>query len=654
MEFAPGGSVQDRLARNGAFSAFEATGIAIDAAKGLSAAHKAGILHRDMKPANLLIAGDGAVKIADFGLAKPTVGGEHQLTQQGQVLGTPYFMSPEQCETLELDHRSDIYSLGATYYALLTGANPYQNEGSVIRILRAHCEGEVLDPRKANRMVPDACAMIVAKAAAKRPEDRYQSVEEMLADLEAVNATLSGGSIVLPSQSGLRTRAKTPSSVYRRPILTATALVLLLATVGGLIAIWRSNGGNEVEGEAPGRRDGSAVAAIPSGPPVNVGVLNSLTGTMGASGSATIDATLLAIDEVNQGGGVLGRPVVPVVRDTRSNVENFAPEAERLIKDDKVSVIFGCWTSSGRKTVVPIVERYDNLLVYPRSYEGIEESPNVFYLGSTPNQQIMPAVQWAVNKLNRRRFFLVGSDYVFPRIANEIIKLQLEELGVELAGEAYRPLGSRDFDTIAAELAAAKPDCILSTVSGDSNVAFFQAIRKAGVTPAETPTISFSIGEEEILHLDINQVAGDYAAGRYFQSIDSEENRRFIEKFRAKFGPQRVLTDPMEAAYMGVKLWAAAVNEAESLDIRLVRQAMRSIRLPSPGGETRIDPATHHAFRTPRIGQIKSNGQFQIVWEAESRVAPEPYPIERSAEQWRAVLHDLKRSWNGQWAAPEE
>jgi urea transport system substrate-binding protein len=325
-----------------------------------------------------------------------------------------------------------------------------------------------------------------------------------------------------------------------------------------------------------------------------------------------------------------------------------------LIEADKVAVIFGCWTSSGRKSVVPVVEKYDNLLVYPRSYEGIEESPNVFYLGSTPNQQIMPAVRWAHDVLRKRRFFLVGSDYVFPRIADEILKLQIAELGAELAGEGYRPLGSGDFDPIAAEISASKPDCILSTISGDSNLAFFEALRRAGVTPAETPTISFSIGEEEILHLDVSAVAGDYAAGSYFQSIDSKENRRFVKAFRAKFGPQRVLTDPMEAAYMSVKLWAAAVNEAGGLDTRRVRQAMRATRMSSPGGEVRIDAATQHAFRIPRIGRIKNDGQFEIVWTAEEPIAPEPSPVARSAAEWRATLHDLKRSWNGQWAAPEE
>jgi urea transport system substrate-binding protein len=604
-----------------------------------------------MKPANLLLSADSTVKVADFGLARPAGGSDHQLTRQGQMLGTPYYMSPEQCESHELDHRSDIYSLGATYYALLTGANPYDGEDSLVRILQAHCSGDVLDPRKANRLVPDACAMIIARANAKRPEDRYQSVDEMRRDLEAVYATLSGGSIVLPSQSGIQPAVRT---VRPKNYVAIAAFCFLLAALGGIAALWNRSRSNDDDTPAAAGGENPFVAAMPAGAPINVGVLNSLTGTMGASGSATIDATLLAIDEVNQTGGVLGRPIVPFVRDTRSRTENFAPEAERLVTKDNVSVIFGCWTSSGRKGVVPIVEKFDRLLIYPRTYEGIEESPNVFYMGSTPNQQIIPTVRWAHDTLNKRRFFLVGSDYVFPRIANEIVKLQLQQLGAELAGEAYRPLGSREFEAIASEIAAAKPDCILSTVSGDSAVAFFEALKKAGLEPGETPTISFSLGEEELLHLDANQIVDDYAAASYFQSIDSEENQRFVDKFRAKFGPQRVLTDSMEAAYMGVKLWAAAVNEAQSFDTRAVRQAMRSIRLPSPAGETRIDPSTQHAFRTTRIGRIQSDGQFQIVWTAPEPIAPEPYPIERSAEEWRAKLNDLKRSWNGQWAAPND
>jgi urea transport system substrate-binding protein len=653
MEFAAGGSVSSQLDRGGALSVLEATRIAIDASKGLAAAHKAGIVHRDMKPSNLLVAGDGTIKIADFGLAKPTVGVEHQLTRQGQVLGTPYFMSPEQCEARELDHRSDIYSLGATYYTLLTGANPYEGEGSFVRIMHAHCEGEILDPRKLDRRVPDACAMIIARAMAKQPEERYQSAAEMLADLEAVFATLSGAAgIALPSRSAIRQSSSAPSRFRRRRFVVGGA-VLLVAAAAALAAIWKGRTPAGGTSTADGGRGALPVAAPPSGMPIKVGVLHSLTGTMSASGSSAVDATLLAIDELNQSGGVLGRRVEAIVRDSRSEPRNFAKLAEQLIADDHVCTIFGCWMSSGRRAVVPVVESHNNLLIYPRSYEGIEESPNVFYLGAIPNQQIVPAVKWAHDVLKKRRFFLVGSDYVFPRIANEVIADQLKELGAELAGEAYRPLGSEDFGGVVAEILKAKPDCILSTVSGDSNISFFRALRGEGVRPADLPTISFSMGEEEIRHLDLGQMAGDYAACSYFQSIDAEENRQFVARFKARYGPQRVVTDPMEAAYIGVKMWAAAVEEAKTIDVPALRQAMRSVRMASPAGDARIDATTQHAFKTPRIGKIAEDGQFEIVWTADNPVAPQPYPIERSAQEWRAVLHDLNRSWNGQWAAPQ-
>ena len=649
MEFAPGGSVSARLERDKFLPVLEATRIAIDASTGLAAAHKAGIIHRDLKPANLLVAGDGTTKIADFGLAKPKLdAGAQQLTCQGQILGTPYFMSPEQCEARELDHRSDIYSLGATYYSMLTGANPYEGKSSIFSIMQAHCSGEILDPRKLNRAVPDACAAIVARAMAKRPEDRYQSAEEMLADLEAVFATLSGaGGITLPSHARRRGPLRSPRLGRRRLIAGGLGVIAGAAIIA---AMWNAATPTSVS-DASGNK-GLPIPAMPIGPPVKVGVLHSLTGTMAVSGSSVVDATMLAIEEVNQAGGVLGRPVEAIVRDGRSDPRIFAEWAERLIVEDHACVIFGCWMSSGRKMVVPIVESHNNLLIYPRLYEGLEESPNVFYLGATPNQQITPAVEWAYTALKKRRFFLVGSDYVFPRIANVIIKDQIKQLGAELAGEAYSPLGSTSFDAIVAEAAASKADCIVNTVSGDSNISFLRALRGARVDSSALPSVSFSLGEEEIRNIDSVDMAGNYAVASYFQSIDTEENRAFVKRFRTRYGPQRVVTDPMEAAYIGVKLWAAAVQEATSIETSAVRQAMRGLRVHSPAGDIRIDPATQHAFKTPRIGKIAEDGQFEIVWTATTPIAPEPYPSQRSAEEWRAVLHDLQRSWNGQWVAP--
>jgi urea transport system substrate-binding protein len=433
--------------------------------------------------------------------------------------------------------------------------------------------------------------------------------------------------------------------------------LLLAAVVFALFAFSRNGGDSKVTNADSTNGDGSApganAAVAPTGDPIRVGILHSLTGTMADSESAVVDATLLAIEELNASGGVLNRPIEAVVRDGRSDPSVFASETKRLIDDDSVCTIFGCWTSASRKTIVPIFEEYDHLLIYPVQYEGIEESPNVIYTGAAPNQQIIPAVKWAFAFLNKRRFFLVGSDYVFPRTANEIIKDNLNDLGAELVGHEYLPLGSSNVDDVIASIVESKPDVILNTINGDSNVAFFRQLRAAGIEPETVSTISFSVGEEELRHLDISHMAGDYAAWNYFQSVETPENEEFVAKFHKKFGPQRVITDPMEAAYFGVKLWAQAVEEAESDDVSAIRHAMHNQRLHAPGGEVRIDPETQHTFKTPRIGKIQENGQFEVVWTAAKPVPPIPYPASRTTADWKAFLQDLYTGWGEQWAAPD-
>ena len=495
------------------------------------------------------------------------------MTQAGKIVGTPYFMSPEQCESRPIDHRSDIYSLGATYYCLLTGAHPYDAMGSIVQVMFAHCNGEILDPRKLNANVPGACSQIVARAMAKRPDDRYQQAGEMLADLDAVACTLSGSGISLPSQSG--TFKSQPAS--SRPALAATtdvarprgyeklgavAAVLLLVLAAGAYLLLGGRRPDDTTAASANAASAIMPVPIPTGEPIRVGVLHSLSGTMADSESPVVDATLLAIDELNKAGGLLGRPVEALVRDGRSDAKIFAREAVKLLTEDKVCTVFGCWTSASRKTVVPIFEQHDNLLVYPVQYEGLEESPNVIYLGATPNQQIVPAVKWAFAFGGKRRFFLVGSDYVFPRAANAIIRDALQEMQAEVVGEEYLPLGSYDVKELIEKIAAAKPDMILNTINGSTNIPFFKRLRSGGVTSDRLPTISFSIGEQELRMLNASEMVGDYAAWNYFQSIDSVENRQFVDRFRAKHGPQRVLNDPMEAAYVGVKLWGKAVTQA--------------------------------------------------------------------------------------------
>jgi urea transport system substrate-binding protein len=260
-------------------------------------------------------------------------------------------------------------------------------------------------------------------------------------------------------------------------------------------------------------------------------------------------------------------------------------------------------------------------------------------------------VKWAYAFEGKRRFFLVGSDYVFPRVAHEIIKDQLSELGAELVGEEFLTLGSTDVVSIIEKITASKPDVILNSINGDSNEAFFAELRKVGVTPAKVPTISFSLGEEELRHLDVVAMTGDYAAWTYFQSIDSPENTNFLSKFHKKFGPQRVVTDPMEAAYFGIKLWASAVRDAGTTETAEIRRSLRNQRMRAAEGDVRIDPATQHTFKTPRIGRVKGDGQFEIVWTAATPEKPVPYTASRTTEQWRAYLHDLYAGWGNQWEA---
>ncbi len=250
-----------------------------------------------------------------------------------------------------------------------------------------------------------------------------------------------------------------------------------------------------------------------------------------------------------------------------------------MIEDEKVCTIFGCWTSASRKTVVPLFEELDHLLIYPVQYEGIEESPNVIYTGATPNQQIIPAVKWAYAFENKRRFFLVGSDYVFPRVAHEIIKDQLGELGADLVGEVFVPLGSSNFGPVVEQIVEANPDMILNSINGDSNLAFFRELREKGLTAEKLPTISFSIEEEELRQIDAVDIAGHYAAWNYFQNVASDENAAFISSFLQKYGPQRVVTDPMESAYFGTMLWAQAVEECGSTEVQQIRHAMLNQRV---------------------------------------------------------------------------
>ena len=382
--------------------------------------------------------------------------------------------------------------------------------------------------------------------------------------------------------------------------------------------------------------------------PIRVGVLHSLSGTMAISARPVAESTLMAIEELNAAGGLLGRSIEPVVRDGASDPTTFAGEAERLITVDRVAATFGCWTSSCRKQVKPVIEKHQHLFFYPVQYEGLEASPFIVYNGAAPNQQIIPAVTWALDNLGRR-FYLVGSDYVFPHTANAIIRHVTDAIGGEIVGEAYAPLGARDLAGIVDAIARAKPSVILNTINGDSNAAFFQALRRAGISPAEIPTVSFSIAETELATMGVKDFVGDYAAWNYFQSVDSEENRRFVEALRRRLGPGTSASDPMEAAYLGVHLWANAVQEAGTTATAAVLRTLADQSFAAPQGVVYVDALTQHTWKTVRIGRIRADGQFDIVWDSGRPVRPTPFPAYRSRAQWEAFLTALFDRWGGRW-----
>jgi urea transport system substrate-binding protein len=357
---------------------------------------------------------------------------------------------------------------------------------------------------------------------------------------------------------------------------------------------------------------------------ISVGILQSLSGTMAISEAALRDATMLAIEEINVTGGVLGKKVVAIVEDAASDPVRFQRCAEKLLAEDKVCSVFGCWTSQSRKAVLPVLEKHNGLLWYPVQYEGNECTRNVIYTGSAPNQQITPALEWLhSNGLNK--FYLIGSDYNFPRTANKIAQKDLARMGAKVVGEEYLPLGHKDFDQTIKHVIAAKPDLIFSTINGDSNVAFYKQLSRAGITAKDIPVMAVSIAEVEVRQIASAYTTGHFAAWSYFQSVNTPENARFVANFKDRFGDRRVTSDPIEAAYFQVYLWAQSVKKAGSAHVDDIRAAAAGQTFNAPQGTISLDPENRHTWKMVRIGKIREDGQFEIVHASERAIVPEPW-----------------------------
>ena len=370
---------------------------------------------------------------------------------------------------------------------------------------------------------------------------------------------------------------------------------------------------------------------------VKIGVLHSLSGTMAISETSLKDVVLMAVEEINAAGGVMGKQIEPVVVDPASDWDLFAEKAKDLITKDEVAVVFGCWTSVSRKSVLPVFEDHNSLLFYPVQYEGEEQSLNVFYTAATPNQQLIPAAEYMMEEVGAKKFYLLGTDYVFPRTANKVLKAYLKTKGVsdENIVEEYTPFHHQDYQTIVGKIkkfAAGGDACVLSTINGDSNVPFYKEFANQGLTSDDCPIMAFSVAEDELRAMDVPPLVGHLAAWNYFQSINSPENKKFVKNFKAfcernglPSGSKRVTDDPIEAAYFGVYVWKAAVEKAGSFDVDKVREAVYGLEFDAPGGKKMMHADNQHTLKPVYIGEIKKNGQFKIIYKSDGLVSPDSY-----------------------------
>ncbi|GAB2815970.1 urea ABC transporter substrate-binding protein [Streptomyces daliensis] len=418
-------------------------------------------------------------------------------------------------------------------------------------------------------------------------------------------------------------RARGPG---RRPAPTAlAACTLTVALVASLTACGAKVGDPRAAGPDGQRARAGSGALVDVGEDrVKVGLLNSLSGTMAISEVTVRDALRLAVDEINADGGVLGRKIVPVSEDGASDWPTFAEKSQKLIKKDRVAAVFGCWTSASRKAVKPVFERNRSLLFYPVQYEGMEQSPYIFYSGATTNQQIVPALDY-LRQQGKKSLYLVGSDYVFPRTANKVIRAYAKAHGMKILGEDYAPLGSTEFSTIANKVKASKADAVFNTLNGDSNVAFFKEYKSARLTPAKMPVVSVSLAEEEVKGIGPQYLEGQLTSWNYYQTTKGAQNDGFVKAYKARYGKDKPTSDPMEAAYTSVHLWKAMVEKAGSFDVEKVRKAADGVTYEAPEGRVEIDGDTQHLYKTARVGRIGSDGLIREVWNSDGPIRPDPY-----------------------------
>jgi urea transport system substrate-binding protein len=649
LERLEGESLDSRLRRDRWLPVGEAVQLARQAAEGLEVAHEKGLVHRDVKPANLWLEGrDGRVrrvKLIDFGIARVLTQDGAGLTMMGSTLGTPGYMAPEQAAGLPADARSDLYGLGCVLFHMLTGGPPFADGGDTRSLLAAAAQGDTPQVREVAPRLPPPVAALIQQLLSRNPADRPASARAVAERLRQLGHDDRAPLGPLPTA---RAAAAPPRRSVRQPGVIGIWVGVVALTLALVVSIVAATGRFSPPGTGSGDGGGGGAA----GPPIKIGLLLSQNGGSAVHEKPILQALQLAVKEVNEAGGVLGRPVEPVIGNGASDEDTFAAEARRLIERDGVVALFGCWSSASRKRVAAVCEEHDRLLFYPAGYEGLEASPAVVYLGGTPNQTVVPLVRWARSHLHKKRFFLVGSEYVYSKVVAEVVKHEVRGLDAEVVGQDYQPLGADDFDDVARAIKDTKADIVINSVDETSNPALLRALRGAGIRPPDVPTVWLNIGETELSLYSADGLAGDYSAANYFESITRAENRAFRDRFHKQFGSLERVSDPMQTGYFGVHLWKKAAEAAGTTDTAPVRRALRGLAVDAPENRLPIDKDVLHAWRIGRVGKIVKSGShahFEMVYRSAYPLPPDPYPGWKSREEWDKFLGELYAGWGNRW-----
>jgi urea transport system substrate-binding protein len=588
------------------------------------------------------------------------------------VIGTPTYMAPEQAAGRPVDGRADLYGLGCVMYRMSTGHTPFDTAGpSTMSVLRAVILNNAPEIRKEAPFLSAPVADLIQRLLAREPADRPASARAVVEELRQLEvqerASSSETQALVPATATMK---RPPRRAGPAGILLGS-LVIFAALVVGAVMAWsklRPDPGHEEAESKPA----AVPAVVNDRPPIKIGLLFSRRGYLSVHEQPVLSAANLAVDEINEQGGVLGRAIEAVHADGDSRTASYAEEARSLFQEKEVQAIFGCWTSASRKAVAEQCARFDRLLFYPVASEGLEQLSHVVYVGGTPNQTITELVGFAANRLGKRRFFLVGSEGVYSLALEEFLRHEIEDreegIGGKIVGTHRVAVGdSSGMERVAAAIKKAMLDdknktlFVINTIDGRPNVALCDALRNAGIRPADVPTAWLQISEPELGMFGPDDLIGDYLTGCYFESLKRPANQEFVTRLRKRYVETKRVNDPMETAYAAVHLWKAAVDKAGTTDTKAVRETLRGLSFNAPEGPIRIDPDNLHAWRMAHVGKVV-RGQardgvtipldVEVVATSPLPLQPRPFPRWKTKQEWDVFLQGVKEKLGGAWEEP--